>query len=117
MTFTELINLLRLAVSANQPEATVQELIRQIEVMAKDQMDRPHMHILDYVAYIKEKEGHGSKSAFAERIGWDLNTLNRMLRGESAPRFTTMEKIKEASDGLVREIDDFKIQRKIPRKR
>lgn len=58
--------------------------------------------------YFSQQDGL-TETAFAERIGRSQSQVNRLRRGVSSPDWSTIEKIKAATGGLVT-ADDWAAQ-------
>lgn len=63
------------------------------------------MRLSDYFS----REDNLTDAAFAGRVGMSQSQINRLRRGESSPDWATIEKIKNATDGLVT-ADDWAAQ-------
>jgi len=71
------------------------------------------MKFSKYVRAIRKKEGHGSLSAFAGRIGISPSELNRLIVGSViSPRLDLLRRIEIATGGSVKALSDFDFERK-----
>jgi len=71
------------------------------------------MKFSKYVRAIRKKDGHGSLTAFAGRIGISPASLNRLIVGSViSPRLDLLRRIEIASGGSVKALSDFDFERK-----
>lgn len=71
------------------------------------------MKFSKYIRAIRKKDGHGSLTAFAGRIGISPASLNRLIVGSVvSPRLDLLRRIEIASGGSVKELSDFDFERK-----
>ncbi len=70
------------------------------------------MKFSKYVRAIRKKDGHGSLTAFAGRIGISPASLNRLIVGSVvSPRLDLLRRIEIASGGSVKALSDFDFER------
>jgi DNA-binding transcriptional regulator YdaS (Cro superfamily) len=71
------------------------------------------MKFSKYIRAIRKKDGHGSLTAFAGRIGISPASLNRLIVGSViSPRLDLLRRIEIASGGSVKALSDFDFERK-----